>query len=188
MSQTVEDIVAKLRLDNAQFLQAIKDTNTRMESLEKGVSKTGSNVDRLGSQFSSSMEKMERKTRETSSEVEKLNTSFGKIGPTVLSVVSAVSSYLAVSKLAGMAKDVALVGARYETLAVVMSVVGRNAGISAGAMEDNAKSLQRLGIIFHCSSRYSSIPSHNTHNNSKCFVSGTDKSHIFCHSRQFRYS
>lgn len=94
MSQTIEDLVAKLRLDNTQFLQAIKDTNSRMEGLEKSVSKTGSNVDRLGNQFSSSMEKVKRKTSETSSEVEKLNSVLGKVG-----ISLSIGAFIATSTL-----------------------------------------------------------------------------------------
>lgn len=60
-------------------------------------------------------------------------------------VAVAGAIYLA-NKAIGQLQEVALAGARYETLGVVMGVVGKNAKLSADAMETNALSLQRLGI------------------------------------------
>ena len=48
--------------------------------------------------------------------------------------------------LAALGKEAALAAARYDTLGVVMEVVGRNAGISRQVMDETSKSLQRQGI------------------------------------------
>jgi len=60
--------------------------------------------------------------------------------------VKGIAAAYALIKSAGIVSDIALAGARYETLGVVMGVVGRNAKYSADQMESNAKSLQNLGI------------------------------------------
>lgn len=49
-------------------------------------------------------------------------------------------------KAVGLAKEVALMAARFETLGVVMEVVGRNTGFSATQMEAFAVGLQQTGI------------------------------------------
>lgn len=49
-------------------------------------------------------------------------------------------------KLADFIKDSALAAARFETLGVVMEVVGRNAGIAKATMDATATSLQKQGI------------------------------------------
>lgn len=49
-------------------------------------------------------------------------------------------------KLAGLAKDAALLAARYETLGVSLSVVGRNMGSSGAALEAYAQKIQAAGI------------------------------------------
>ncbi|KAF0234079.1 MAG: tail tape measure [Desulfovibrionaceae bacterium] len=49
-------------------------------------------------------------------------------------------------KLADFVRDSALAAARFETLGVVMEVVGRNAGIAKATMDATATSLQKQGI------------------------------------------
>jgi len=64
----------------------------------------------------------------------------------VSTAVKGIAAAYALIKSAGMVSDIALAGARYETLGVVMGVVGKNAKYSAEQMETNAKALQSLGI------------------------------------------
>ena len=60
--------------------------------------------------------------------------------------VVALAGAFAGLKVAQFAKDVAMSAARYETLGVVMKVVGNNAGYSGVQMEAFSKSLQKSGI------------------------------------------
>ena len=53
---------------------------------------------------------------------------------------------MAAFKLADITKDVAMAAARYETLGVVMEVVGRNAGYTSTEMNNFASALQKTGI------------------------------------------
>ncbi|MCK5605399.1 hypothetical protein KAR91_26140 [Candidatus Pacearchaeota archaeon] len=60
--------------------------------------------------------------------------------------VAAVAAALATLKISQYIKDATLLAARYETLGVVMGVVGNNAGFSSKQMEGFAKGLQKAGI------------------------------------------
>tara|TARA_R110000772_G_C13310282_1_gene440290 strand:+ start:22652 stop:26701 length:4050 start_codon:yes stop_codon:yes gene_type:complete len=62
------------------------------------------------------------------------------------SAVRALVASYAVLKTVQYAKDAALLAARYETLGVVMNVVGRNAGYTSGQMNDAVKSMEATGI------------------------------------------
>jgi len=58
----------------------------------------------------------------------------------------ALAGVLATIKVADMVRDAAMMAARYETMGVVMQVVGNNAGYTGDQMESAAKKLQDFGI------------------------------------------
>lgn len=60
--------------------------------------------------------------------------------------VKALAASYAVLKTAELVKDATLAAARYETLGVVLNVVGNNAGYSAKEMESFTKGVQKSGI------------------------------------------
>lgn len=60
--------------------------------------------------------------------------------------VKALAASYAVLKTAELVKDATLAAARYETLGVVLNVVGNNAGYSAKEMEAFTKGVQKSGI------------------------------------------
>ena len=80
--------------------------------------------------------------QELESAGKKTETAISKLQKAVEVAMSALAAY----KLGDMARDAAMLAARYETLGVVMGVVGKNAGYSASAMEYYAKALQTTGI------------------------------------------
>ena len=57
-----------------------------------------------------------------------------------------VAAWYAVSKVVGAVSGVVMAAARYETLGVVMRIVGNNAGYTGKQMEEFAKGLQKSGI------------------------------------------
>ena len=57
-----------------------------------------------------------------------------------------VAAWYAVNKVVGAISGVVLAAARYETLGIVMRVVGNNAGYTGEQMEDLAKALEKTGI------------------------------------------
>jgi hypothetical protein len=59
---------------------------------------------------------------------------------------AAVAAYMAVKKAIDVISDVTLTAARYETLGVVMRVVGNNAGYTGEQMEKFAAGLEKAGI------------------------------------------
>ena len=62
-----------------------------------------------------------------------------------VAVIALATSYAAL-KIARYIKDATLLAARYETLGVVMRVVGNNAGYTGAQMEEFAQGLQKAGI------------------------------------------
>lgn len=72
----------------------------------------------------------------------KLSSSFGKLAGYIKAAAAAIGLY----KLYELAKDAALLSARYETLGVVMTTVGNNAGYTGKQMEAFQVSLQKQGI------------------------------------------
>ena len=60
--------------------------------------------------------------------------------------IEAAAAALALMKLAEYAKDTLLLAARYETLGVVINVIGKTAGYTATQMSEFQKGLQKTGI------------------------------------------
>ena len=54
MSLTIEELVAKLRLDNAQYLQAMKDSVRRLDDMEHSMGQVGKSVDKMASSMGKS--------------------------------------------------------------------------------------------------------------------------------------
>ena len=136
MAQTIEELVGKLRLENAQFLQAVKDSTARLDDLDHSVKRVDKTISGMEKSVTSSMKKVLEETSGTSS-------SFAGMAKSAL---TAAASFYALSKAVSFTKEVAMIGARYETLSVVMATVGKNAGYSSVQMEANAQALQKLGI------------------------------------------
>lgn len=95
-------------------------------------------------------------TAESVAKTEALKKSFDKLGDSAQKTAKQTDGFskalkqamgfIAVGQLTNMLKDVALAGARYETLGVSMNVVGKTAGYSTREMENFSKALQSTGI------------------------------------------
>ena len=70
----------------------------------------------------------------------------GKTGKWLEGIIKVTMAALAAEKLAEFIKNTATLAARYETLGVVLGVVGNNAGYTSQQMENYAKALQATGI------------------------------------------
>lgn len=70
----------------------------------------------------------------------------GKTGQWLEGVIGKAMAAFASYKIAEFIKNSATLAARYETLGVVMGVVGNNAGYTSQQMENYAKALQETGI------------------------------------------
>ena len=78
-----------------------------------------------------------------------LSAVFDKLGyslQNLQSLMMKAASALALLKLAELAKDAMLLSARYETLGVVMTVIGKNAGKTQSEMAGFQQALQKTGI------------------------------------------
>ena len=79
----------------------------------------------------------------------KLSSTFDKLGyslSTLQDLMVKAASALALMKLAEFAKECAMLTARYDTLGVVMTQVGKTAGYTSTMMLDFQKGLQKTGI------------------------------------------
>lgn len=88
------------------------------------------------------LDELEGKSRKVETATQSVSSAFDKLK----GVVMAVAASYAAMKLVDYIKDATLMAARYETLGVVMKVVGNNAGYSATQMEAFAKGLEKTGI------------------------------------------
>jgi hypothetical protein len=82
------------------------------------------------------------KSRKTEKATDSVTKGFSKLQ----AVVIALASSYALLKMTQYIKDATLLAARYETLGVVMRVVGNNAGYSGAQMDEFARGLQKAGI------------------------------------------
>ena len=97
--------------------------------------------DRL-KQLSKSGEEAEKSAGGLSAVFDKLGYSLQNLQALMMKAASA----LALLKLAELAKDAMLLSARYETLGVVMTVIGKNAGKTQSEMAGFQQALQKTGI------------------------------------------
>jgi len=65
---------------------------------------------------------------------------------TAVAVAQTLAGVFVVDKIIGMAKEMAMLNARYETLGVAMRVVGQNAGYTGAQMDMAASGMQAMGI------------------------------------------
>lgn len=94
----------------------------------------------------SSLQSIERQAKQMSSSgVSAFDTLKGSVGG-LSGILPLVASGFAALKLGELAKESALLAARYDTLGVVMDVVGMNAGYTSGQMDVFEKKLQETGI------------------------------------------
>lgn len=91
---------------------------------------------------SKDLNKLTGDSKKTETATEGVTKSFSKLQ----AVVVALASSYALLKMAQYIKDTALLAARYETLGVVMRVVGNNAGYTGEQMDKFARGLQKSGI------------------------------------------
>lgn len=84
----------------------------------------------------------ESSTKRMGKEVDSTNAHFSKMS----GLLRVLATAFAGLQIAQQVKEIALMSARYETMGVVMKVVGNNAGYGAGQMEAFAMGLQKTGI------------------------------------------
>ena len=84
--------------------------------------------------------------KKTSADIQKGSAGVTKGFGAMASAIKTVVAAYATLKLASYVKESTMLAARYETLGIVLSVVGENAGYTADQMEAVAKSLQKSGI------------------------------------------
>jgi len=84
--------------------------------------------------------------KKTSADIQKGSAGVTKGFGAMASAIKTVVAAYATLKLASYVKESTMLAARYETLGIVLSVVGKNAGYTADQMEAVAKSLQKSGI------------------------------------------
>lgn len=90
----------------------------------------------------SGLQRLANEGKKAESANNSLSSSFGNLAKYVKVAAAALGAY----KLVEMAKDAALLAARYETLGAVIKNVGNNAGYTGAQMEIFEKGLQRQGI------------------------------------------
>lgn len=88
------------------------------------------------------LDDLEGKSRKVETATQSVSSAFDKLK----GVVVAMAASYAAMKLVDYIKDATLMAARYETLGVVIKVVGNNAGYSAAQMETFANGLEKTGI------------------------------------------
>jgi hypothetical protein len=86
--------------------------------------------------------KVEGTTKKVETATASANRSFGQMA----TAVKALAASYGILKMAQYVKDATMLAARYETLGVVMRVVGNNAGYSGAQMEAFARGLEKTGI------------------------------------------
>jgi hypothetical protein len=104
----------------------------------KGVVTASKDLDEL----TGKAQKTEDSTRKVTRATDSANASFMSMA----NAVKALAASYAVLKLAQYVKEATMLASRYETLGVVMRVVGNNAGYTGAQMEVFAKSLEKAGI------------------------------------------
>lgn len=123
--------VFSVKLDASGVQQGAKQAKVAVDDMSAGVKNTIDVLIRLekqGGSAGSSMQSMSSAASGLESTIKKLAAAF------------------ALYKIAEFAKDAAMAAARYETLGVVMTQVGKNAGYSAAEMEKYSQALQKTGI------------------------------------------
>ena len=91
---------------------------------------------------SKDLNKLTDDSRKTETATESVTAGFGKLKAAVIALGGAYAAL----KVAQYIKEATMLAARYETLGVVMRVVGNNAGYSGKQMEEFSQGLQRTGI------------------------------------------
>lgn len=92
------------------------------------------------------IDKLTAATGKATSETEKFSRSQSSLSSQLRSMAGELAGYWAAWKIGESIKDMALLNARYETLGISMSVVGKNAGYTASQMEAAALGMQQTGI------------------------------------------
>ena len=101
--------------------------------------------DKASSQIKSVAEQVKSVGEQTVASAKDMANSFGGVSQAINLAATALASFVAY-KIADVTKDVALTAARYQTLGVVMEVVGKNTGYTAAEMNGLAAALQKTGI------------------------------------------
>lgn len=90
--------------------------------------------------------KLVSETRNAAEEAKKTAEANRGLGSSLRDLATQIGIACAAWKAWSAVKEAALLNARYETLGVVMNVVGRNAGYMASEMEAAAQAVQKKGI------------------------------------------
>ena len=95
---------------------------------------------------SAELEKLAAATRKAGGEADQFSAKQASMSANIRSVARDLVGYWAAWKIGESVKDMALLNARYETLGISMTMVGKNSGYTSQQMEDAAQSMQATGI------------------------------------------
>ncbi len=114
-----------------------------------GLNQVESAMDNMGSKSAAATGRMAGGMGDADAASGRMAAGLNKLGYSVDAVIGYVEKALAVFglfKVAEFAKDTMMLAARYETLGVVMNVVGKNAGYTQSQMDGFQAGLQKTGI------------------------------------------
>jgi hypothetical protein len=115
-------------------------------SLRVVTGEAQSQFEKMGDSAKKAGDKASQGMDAASAGVTELRQRLDSMQDTVVNVGKAMATAFVVDKIVAMAKEAALLNARYETLGVAMTVVGKNAGYTGVQMEAAALGMQRMGI------------------------------------------
>jgi hypothetical protein len=150
------DIVLGIRLkaDGSDLVGQVRVSEDALKKLRETVEKTTAATGNFDTQNQKVTTTLARHT----SEAAKLNEESKRIGQSMSDNANRIGAYSAgwnlltdnivsaANAVKDYIKDSAMLAARYETLGVVMGVVGRNAGYSAAEMNAHAEAVRKSGI------------------------------------------
>jgi hypothetical protein len=121
------------------------DFVTQQQSLARAVNDNTAALGRLASAASDAASRQQQHSAATRDSAA-ASSSAASAAQSLRGVVAGLAAAYASFKIGEHIKEVTLLNARYETLGVVMDVVGRNVGLLPSQMEATAKALQDTGI------------------------------------------
>ncbi len=174
MSRSVGTIFAELDLDNSRYLKSQKklyqDATTTTLNIEANFKKLGiksaAEMDLMRAKITNSYNMIANSSKATANDIlraekaknaqlKALNEQQYGAHTSMISKMKAnwiaasaaiIAAWYAVSRVVGKASAVVLASARYETLGIVMRVVGNNAGYTGEQMNEFQKGLEKTGI------------------------------------------
>lgn len=125
--------------------QSTTKLNTATDGLAYSANKATKATDGLGTSAESAA-KATTGLGNSANNTSKANSGLSSATTVLSNSVKVLASSFAAFKLLDYAKEAAMLSARYDSLGVVMGVVGKNAGYTAQQMEETAQALQKTGI------------------------------------------